>query len=89
MRVYQTDNRDRQLCDIFALPNGSFPLQKGFIKLMFDGFNVTKSKYSDPTYEHIATGLVRKWFPRRSRKGLLDYSPLNGLDVALGNVRTT
>lgn len=61
--LYQVSDDGREWCDIYFLPNGSVPLKKSFITLIFGVFNVTQLKYGDLRNAPVTGQLVEKWFP--------------------------
>lgn len=60
--VCQVYGDGTKFCDIYALPNGSLPLKKSVVKLMFDVFNMAQSKYGTLGFKPDAVDFLRTWF---------------------------
>lgn len=84
--VCQLSDDGDEWCDIYALPNGSVPLKKGVLRLMFDVYNTTQLKYGSLGSEPEAVHLVRNWFSSRASGGR-EATFLNKLRWAFGTVR--
>lgn len=63
---------EQRYYEIYALPNGSVPLKKSVIKLIYDVYNMTQVKDGDLEDQHVAEELSYTWFPKRAGKDVYE-----------------
>ncbi|KAH7717104.1 hypothetical protein AAVH_15466 [Aphelenchoides avenae] len=72
MRVESDGPLEQRYYEIYALPNGSVPLKKSVIKLIYDVYNMTQVKDGDLEDQHVAEELSYTWFPKRAGKDVYE-----------------